>query len=378
MKHTNSLIKIISITIFLTGLFYNSLLSQEISGTGTIKFFSFEGGFWGLISDDNNNYLPNNLKPEFKVDNLKVKFTGKVLIDVMTTQNWGTPFQLIDMSLIGIEKGYEVHEWGVLDGCFSNDKYFLTSRPEKSSMIKQPVVYFHFKDKTPFSFEVTFNSGKPTDTYPVAKVSDNKIEWKNVTFPDMKRDLKSNKENPKDFVPLSEIIPYLNDVDADELVYNGERSKFLFYEGEMNFKNEISVEEKNGQLVFVNNSSYTVYCLTYVKSKEYYWIRGNDADIYFIDSLEAGTSKPGNLINLDNQELPLSLDMKSLGFTNSEIKSFITLWSSPFYSPGNHNHRNNIFYRIPVEVYNSMISLNFSPEPEKIIRVLYILAHNDR
>ncbi|GHG05629.1 hypothetical protein [Thalassotalea marina] len=68
-----------------------------------IQYFDHEGGFFGLVTEDNKRYLPLNLATEFQQHNAKVRFTGKTKPDVMTIKQWGTPFEIEKIEII--EKG---------------------------------------------------------------------------------------------------------------------------------------------------------------------------------------------------------------------------------------------------------------------------------
>jgi hypothetical protein len=70
-----------------------------VSGTGTIKFLHFEGGFYGIVSDDGKHYDPMSLDQEFQTDGLQVKFEVDLLSGMSTIHMWGTP-----VSIIQIEK----------------------------------------------------------------------------------------------------------------------------------------------------------------------------------------------------------------------------------------------------------------------------------
>jgi hypothetical protein len=70
-----------------------------VSGTGTIKFLYFEGGFYGIVGDDGKHYDPGSLDQEFQIDGLRVKFEAEPLNDMATIHMWGTP-----VSIIRIEK----------------------------------------------------------------------------------------------------------------------------------------------------------------------------------------------------------------------------------------------------------------------------------
>jgi hypothetical protein len=72
---------------------------NHVNGTGTIKFLHFEGGFYGIVSDDGKRYDPTALDQEFQIDSLRVKFEVEPLHGMATIHMWGTP-----VSIIHIEK----------------------------------------------------------------------------------------------------------------------------------------------------------------------------------------------------------------------------------------------------------------------------------
>ncbi|RKZ23619.1 hypothetical protein DRQ23_02740, partial [bacterium] len=67
--------------------------------TGTIKYISIEGGFYGIITEKGKNYLPVNLSEEFKKDGLSVLFKAKPQ-RVATIQMWGEPVEILEIKLI--------------------------------------------------------------------------------------------------------------------------------------------------------------------------------------------------------------------------------------------------------------------------------------
>ncbi len=71
----------------------------------TVKYFSFEGGFFGLISNNGNKLLPMNLPKEYRVDGTQLRVQGEKAKDVMTIQQWGTPFNLNKIELIKLGSG---------------------------------------------------------------------------------------------------------------------------------------------------------------------------------------------------------------------------------------------------------------------------------
>ncbi len=74
--------------------------SAVVSGTGVIRYFSLEGGFYGIVADNGKNYDPRNLSPEFKQDGLRVRFQVKTRNEA-TVHMWGTPVDIISIEKLG-------------------------------------------------------------------------------------------------------------------------------------------------------------------------------------------------------------------------------------------------------------------------------------
>jgi hypothetical protein len=65
--------------------------------TGTIRYIDLEGGFYGIIADDGTEYLPNRLDDEFRVDGLRVRFTGTPDAEWASIYQWGQEFAVHQM-----------------------------------------------------------------------------------------------------------------------------------------------------------------------------------------------------------------------------------------------------------------------------------------
>ncbi len=76
-------------------------IKDEFSGwqRGRVQFLNLEGGFYGIITDSGKKLLPMNMKKEFAQNGAIVRVKGKVK-NVMTIQQWGTPFTITDIELI--------------------------------------------------------------------------------------------------------------------------------------------------------------------------------------------------------------------------------------------------------------------------------------
>ncbi len=268
---------------------------------------------------------------------------------------------------------YEVYEWGVFVGCDdAPGDYLLTSRPMRITYVKEPVLYFHSRDKRPFSLKVTFNQGTPTETYPVAEKSSNVIQWKGVSFPAEAEPVITKGLITEDFVPLDEIIGTLNNVDADEIEYGGTKARFLFYEGEMPFANPVkmTVDPQTQEVTLVNTGSYPVLDLFVLVQNPL------DTGVLLFEpnifSSYLPQLQPGETVRVKPELAELMIDfakpLRKLGFTGKEIRSFVSLWQESFLEYG------KLVYRLPQSECDRMIGLEFDPKPKKISRALYVLV----
>ena len=80
---------------------------EQIWQQVTVKYFDFEGGFFGLVTNKGEKLLPMNLAKVYKVDGTILKVTGHIIKDMMTTQQWGTAFKVTEVELIKLGKGSE-------------------------------------------------------------------------------------------------------------------------------------------------------------------------------------------------------------------------------------------------------------------------------
>ena len=74
---------------------------ETASGTGTVKYVDLEGGFYGIVGDDDKQYDPMNLPQEFQRDGLRVRFQAKIRQDIASIHMWG---KIIEITRIEILK----------------------------------------------------------------------------------------------------------------------------------------------------------------------------------------------------------------------------------------------------------------------------------
>lgn len=73
---------------------------ERVMMQGTVRFMNLEGGFYGIITKDGRRLLPMNLKKELRQDGAVIEFSGDIVKDVMTIQQWGTPFKIEGIKFI--------------------------------------------------------------------------------------------------------------------------------------------------------------------------------------------------------------------------------------------------------------------------------------
>jgi hypothetical protein len=63
-----------------------------------LRFFDFEGGFWGLVDKEGREWLPINLTDEWtSKGDIKVMVSFLVNVEVVSLVNWGTPIEIIEI-----------------------------------------------------------------------------------------------------------------------------------------------------------------------------------------------------------------------------------------------------------------------------------------
>lgn len=68
----------------------------------TVRYYDFEGGFYGLITESGDKLLPINLTKKYQLSGTKLKVKGEIIKDMMTIQQWGQAFRIADVNLIKI------------------------------------------------------------------------------------------------------------------------------------------------------------------------------------------------------------------------------------------------------------------------------------
>jgi hypothetical protein len=73
---------------------------DNLIGTGTIVFLSFEGGFYGIKADDGKSYDPMNLPVEFRKEGMRVRFEVKELKNQASFHMWGIIVEIVHIQAL--------------------------------------------------------------------------------------------------------------------------------------------------------------------------------------------------------------------------------------------------------------------------------------
>ncbi len=94
----NSIIKNLIAFLFLTIVIISCSSNEpELSATGTVKYISLEGGFYGIITDDGKSLDPLNLSKEYQVDGKRIQFKYIEKSDMASFHMWGTIIEIIEI-----------------------------------------------------------------------------------------------------------------------------------------------------------------------------------------------------------------------------------------------------------------------------------------
>jgi hypothetical protein len=69
-----------------------------VRGTGTVNYYTLEGGFWAIRGDDNVTYDPINLSRSYWAQGLRVRFEAKLRNDLANIHMVGPIVEVLSIS----------------------------------------------------------------------------------------------------------------------------------------------------------------------------------------------------------------------------------------------------------------------------------------
>ena len=100
-----------------------SVSGRDVSGNGTIGWIVMDNGFYGLVTDDGQQFLPNKIDPAFRVDGLRVSFRGMARPDKQGEHPWGIPLDLIELARVGNTIETKISQNGTIRYVDLNKRY---------------------------------------------------------------------------------------------------------------------------------------------------------------------------------------------------------------------------------------------------------------
>ena len=76
------------------------LVNKELSYRGTVKYFNLEGGFFGIVTDKGQKFLPQGLSREMLTDGAEIEFSGPNNERRDDHSAMGHPFKISNAKLI--------------------------------------------------------------------------------------------------------------------------------------------------------------------------------------------------------------------------------------------------------------------------------------
>jgi hypothetical protein len=270
-------------------------------------------------------------------------------------------------------KEFEVHEWGVVIVTDGDSSGFVTCRPQEGSPVREPVIYFQGDMPNFVSVKATFNTGSPTETFPPAMVADGRVEWDTVWH--LRPILKPTAVLPG-LTPFDSVKDVLGMGGGNSIRYKDDISTFLYYEGTLNFTNQITATWDLDSLMvhLTNTGSYPVYNLV-VSIAGPMPTLGPTPITYQAVTLQVLPGETADLLLSSSVSLSFLADLMTMGFTRAEAGVFDSLWRASAFHPFDQGATANLIYRVPQSVYDSLITFEVKPVPNRTIRALYALIH---
>ena len=73
--------------------------------TAKVKKVALEGGFYGLLGDNNQKFLPVNLDSEHQVEGASISFTYEPVTDMQSIAQWGEMIRITDICSVQKPQG---------------------------------------------------------------------------------------------------------------------------------------------------------------------------------------------------------------------------------------------------------------------------------
>lgn len=250
----------------------------------------------------------------------------------------------------------------------------LELRLSRTRLAKEPVIYFDLENVEHFSVRATFTTGTPTVTYPPAEIISNSCVWDSV-HPVQDAPLNKMMQIPEQ--QRREILR-INNVKSQALQVNSFKTRSLFYEGELQFHNNITWSFRGDSVLVTNEGSYDV-SNCYLLKDDY----GARTRVAFIKKLSAGEKRMVetewfHFYTGSKTVEPSTEDILiEQGFRSDEAGAFTRIWDEKLINRAD-KWGSCSFYQIPQSEVVKLIPLEIKPKPTSILRTLFVLTGKEK
>lgn len=239
--------------------------------------------------------------------------------------------------------------------------------PSKSGLavrvrMETPVLYFYSKEETTVAVKVGFPSGRITEWYPTAKLSNGTIDWGELRVMPGAQVYLPNDFRENHYYPARETDAATIQVRQGQ---GTEQEKFLFYRGVGDFDLPLGVRLAEDQVVIRNIGPETVRKAVLFEN------RGSKIGYQIVDlplvpsSPELKLKRPELRGNLTELRRELKTMLIADGLFAKEADAMLNTWRNSWFEEGL-----RVFYLVPRKATDAILPIDINPQPDALVRVL--------
>lgn len=239
---------------------------------------------------------------------------------------------------------FEIHEWGIFLQDYQNQTTLSLAKSPETVYVKKPVIYFH-----------------------MVKEENIIVNIKNVTIEEMVPEGEPSEEG------INWDIKVKNDkiLLADGTVY-----PYLLYEGMVEIDPPVlaSVTYEHGiptlHVKNLENFPLSDVIFVYIDYGSYTTMQDDFVKVVYFTKIEVNESQEnGEEIDVETAQSIIYNRCLQMGLEITEADDLMSQWKNYWFSPSNFGVHTRIIFFIPQDVYDDIIPLSISPEPNRIVRV---------
>jgi hypothetical protein len=318
----------------------------------------------------------------------RVVILGLALLCLVVTAGTGLS-KFSSANTVGTNPDFVVHEWGTFTSVAGQDGRALIWRPltvesdlpsfvysvdkgdtwrglrypSKSGLavrvrMETPVLYFYAKEEMSVAVKVGFPSGRITEWYPTAQVSNGNIDWGEFRVMPGAQVYLPNDFRENHYYPARDTDAAAIQIRRDQVT---EQEKFLFYRGVGNFELPLSVRLAEEKVIIKNVGEESVRKVVLFENRD-----GRIGyQIFDLASTEVTLNRPQLRGNLQELRSELKAMLVSDGLYEKEAEAMLDTWRNSWFEEGL-----RAFYIMPRKTTDTILPIDIDPQPATLVRVL--------